>query len=549
MLVRKQSALERDMSAIHQKLIAHDKDAQKILEKRPPLRETVLDSLKKLEESWEQLSKAAELRNEKLNRSFKLYKYLDDVKKVEQWANQVRNKMTSHQTPKDSNGARKILEQHHERKAEIDGRSEELRLLHEEGQALNQEQPEHKAEVQRAHKRVQNSEHQLRQTWESEKGTLQKLLEWMLWCDEAVQCEQWLSDKETQVARGELGDTTDAVEMLIKGHSAFEETVRKQSEKIDALTKNADALVSGGNNYRADIVTRSEEVTARHALLLKSMEKRGHMLEDSKKYHEFIRQCGELIIWITAKLQLAYDESFLDHTNLRSKLQKHMAFDSELVENEKRLSTVERQGEQLVTDNHFMSEQVKAQLVELRSGWDELRTKSALKTQRLREAFELHSLQRKVEDIEKWLDKVEGELSSDDHGRDILSTELLIKKLDTLQTEIAGRSDAVVEMMKKARELRVQGSAAADDCLKQAEQVEARYSGLDEPVQIRRENLVDAQAFFQWVKAAEEDLEWLSDRMMLASSGESGDSLQSALSLQKKHATLEKVFPFFKDFH
>ncbi|CAI2353897.1 unnamed protein product [Caenorhabditis sp. 36 PRJEB53466] len=540
LLVRKQSALERDMSAIHQKLMAHDKDAQKILEKRPPLRETVLDSLKKLEESWKQLSETAELRNDKLNRSFKLYKYLDDVKKVEQWAVQVRNKMTSHQTPKDSSGARKLLEQHHERKAEIDGRADELRQLHEEGQALNQEQPEHKAEVQRAHKRVQNSEHQLRQTWESEKGTLQRLLEWMLWCDEAMQCEQWLADKENQVARGELGDTTDAVEMLIKGHTAFEETVRKQSEKIDVLTRNADAIVSSGNNYRADIGTRKEEVAARHALLLKSVAKRKDMLEDSKRYHEFIRLCGELIIWITAKLQLAYDESFLDHTNLRSKLQKHMAFDSELVENEKRLSTVERQGEELVAENHFMSEQVKAQLVELRSGWDELRTKSALKTQRLREAFELHSLQRKVEDIEKWLDKVEGELGSEDHGRDMLSTQLLIKKLDTLQTEITARSDAVVEMMKKARELRVQGSTAADECLKQAEQVEARYSGLDEPVQIRRENLVDAQAFFEWVKAAEEDLEWLSDKMPLAGSSESGDSLQSALSLKKKHAALEK---------
>lgn len=32
-LLRKQTALERDMSAIHQKLIAHDKDAQNILAK------------------------------------------------------------------------------------------------------------------------------------------------------------------------------------------------------------------------------------------------------------------------------------------------------------------------------------------------------------------------------------------------------------------------------------------------------------------------------------------------------------------------------------
>ncbi|CAB3398580.1 unnamed protein product [Caenorhabditis bovis] len=540
LLVRKQSALERDMSAIHQKLIAHDRDAQKILEKRPPLRQSVLDSLKKLEESWKQLSEAAEFRNDKLNRSYKLYKYLDDVKKVEQWANQVRNKMTAHQTPKDSAGAKKLLEQHHERKAEIDGRADEIRALHEEGQVLIAEQPDHKAEVQRAHKRVQNSEHQLRQTWEIEKASLQRLAEWLRWCDEAAQCEQWLSEKENQLTRGELGDTTDAAEMFIKSHVAFEETVRKQGEKIGVLEKHADQLVSAGNDYRADIEAKKDEVKSRYANLLNLVAKRKGMLDDSKRYHEFIRHCGELIIWITAKLQLAYDESFLDHTNLRSKLQKHMAFDSELVENEKRLTAVERQGVELVNENHFMSEQVNAQLAELRSGWDELRTKSAMKTQRLREAFELHSLQRKVEDLEKWLDRVEAELASEDHGRDMLSTELLIKKLDTLQAEIAGRSDAVVEMMKKARELRVQGSVAAEECLQQAEQVEARYSGLDEPVQIRRENLIDAQKLFEWIKAAEEDLEWLSDKMPLASSNETGDSLQSALSLQKKHAALEK---------
>ncbi|CAD6193236.1 unnamed protein product [Caenorhabditis auriculariae] len=542
MLVRKQTNLERDMTAIHQKLVTHDKDAQKILEKRPPLRESILDSLKKLEESWRELSESAEIRNEKLNRSFKFYKYLDDVKKADQWATQVRNKMTSYQAPKDSAGAVRLLEEHHVKKAEIDGRQDELRKLHEEGQALIVEQPDHKSEVQRAHKRLQNSEHQLRQTWEVEKATLQRLFEWLQWCDESQQCEQWLVDKENQLARGELGDTTDTVEMLIKSHNAFEETVKKQSEKMDLLSKNADLLIKNGNDYRADIEARRDDVFSRYNNLLQLSAQRRSMLGDSKRYHEFIRQCGELIIWITAKLQLAYDESFLDQTNLRAKLQKHLAFDSELVENEKRLSAVEAQGEQLVVEKHFMSEQVKAQLVELRSGWDELRTKSALKTQRLREAYEVNSLERKIEDLEKWLDKIESELSSDDHGRDLTSVDILIRKLDTLQAEIAGRSDAIVEIMKKARELRVQGSPTSEKCLRQAENAEARYANLQEPVQIRRENLLDAQRYFEWSAAAEEDLEWLRDKLPLAANRETGDSLQAALSLQKKHVALEKEF-------
>uniref|UniRef100_A0A183G6D8 PH domain-containing protein n=1 Tax=Heligmosomoides polygyrus TaxID=6339 RepID=A0A183G6D8_HELPZ len=87
----------------------------------------------------------------------------------------------------------------------------------------------------------------------------------------------------------------------------------------------------------------------RHAPMLESASRRRGLLCDSKKCNEFIRTCGELITWINAKLQLAYDESYLDPTNLRSKLQKHLAFDSELSENEKRLVAVEALGEQLIS--------------------------------------------------------------------------------------------------------------------------------------------------------------------------------------------------------
>ena len=41
-----------------------------------------------------------------------------------------------------------------------------------------------------------------------------------------------------------------------------------------------------------------------------------------RRFHEFLRACAEFVTWINAKLQMAYDESYLDPTNLRSKLQK-----------------------------------------------------------------------------------------------------------------------------------------------------------------------------------------------------------------------------------
>ena len=67
---------------IHQKLTVHDGEAQRILAKEPPLKETVLASMQRLEESWRILTETAEQRHNKLERSHQLYKYIDSVKKV-----------------------------------------------------------------------------------------------------------------------------------------------------------------------------------------------------------------------------------------------------------------------------------------------------------------------------------------------------------------------------------------------------------------------------------------------------------------------------------
>lgn len=75
---------------------------------------------------------------------------------------------------------------------------------------------------------------------------------------------------------------------------------------------------------------------------------------------------------INAKLQVAYDESYLDSGNLQSKLQKHLAFDAELKTNEGRLEAVNREGRRLVDDDHFAKDQIVSQLKEINDGWTEL---------------------------------------------------------------------------------------------------------------------------------------------------------------------------------
>lgn len=72
----------------------------------------------------------------------------------------------------------------------------EMLELREWSTKLIAKQPEHKGEIQRALKRLQNVEHQLRQAWEAKNAALARDRNRQLFVDQANRSEQWLTSKE-----------------------------------------------------------------------------------------------------------------------------------------------------------------------------------------------------------------------------------------------------------------------------------------------------------------------------------------------------------------
>lgn len=81
-------------------------------------------------------------------------------------------------------------------------------------------------------------------------------------------------------------------------------------------------------------------------------------------------------------------------------------------------------------------------------------SKSAHKTRLLQESYEAHQLSSKVAELDKWLDRVEHDLGTEDHGVDVQSAEKLIKKHDQLRSEIDAKSPVIQEVVDKAAHLK-----------------------------------------------------------------------------------------------
>lgn len=149
---------------------------------------------------------------------------------------------------------------------------------------------------------------------------------------------------------------------------------------------------------------------------------------------------------MTQKIQVANDESYRDPTNLQSKIQKHAAFESELSANRARVNGVTEEGEGLIGAGHFASMEIRSRLDDLEAEWRSLQDATSLKRERLNDAYQALLFSRTLEEVENWMDDVESQLASEDHGKDLASVQNLLKRHTLLESDVLGHGETCEQM-------------------------------------------------------------------------------------------------------
>jgi spectrin beta len=257
------------------------------------------------------------------------------------------------------------------------------------------------------------------------------------------------------------------------------------------------------------------------------------------KFQQFLRDVDEAEGWISEKLTVATDESYRDPTNLQSKLQKHSAYEAELSSNKGRVDTVTETGGELIEYNHYASHEIEARMMDLVSHWRQLEEKTRDRGQKLKEASEQQQFLRAVEDMEQWMLDMEGQMASEDRGKDLISVNILIKKHALIESDIQAHQDQVDAIMAQVRAFREAGHFQIDQIEDRGRELVAKYCQLEDPMARRHQQLEDSLKLHQFQHDVEDEVTWVRERNPLAASSDLGRTLAEVQSLQKKHTTLE----------
>ncbi|XP_069119024.1 LOW QUALITY PROTEIN: spectrin beta chain-like [Argopecten irradians] len=538
-LQRRQEEMERDMTALQTQLERIELQCRQLCSKYPDMADSILAKQKEAQDNWEKLEDLSDLRKSKLVESYKLQKFLTDARELISWSGDMTTRMNAADLAKDVPEAESLLQMHHERKAEIDGRKPHFAVVREFGNKLIENKHYAAEEIQKTIGQLDHTKLSLNGAWDKRNIVLTQCHDLQVFIETAEQVESWISTKEAFLSNDDLGNTLYSVEALIKKHDGFEKATAAQQDRLEDLKQFAQNLREQNHYATHEIVDRCQAASERTKKFMDQSAARRQKLEDSKNYQLFLRNLYEVSNWINEKLQVALDESYRDPTNLQAKLQKHQAFEAEVTANRNRVDAVVEEGSGLEKEDHYAKTDIEKRLNELELSWEALMAASAEKKDRLQDAYQALMFNRVVDDLMSWMEDVESQLMSEDHGKDLTSVNNLLKKHQMLEQDIQIHREKVTDVQDAAQVFKEAKHFMNKDLQVRAKETSDRYKSLTEPCTIRRDNLEEALLMYQFYRDVEDEMSWIQDKKPVASSTDLGASYPAVQNLMKKHQALE----------
>uniref|UniRef100_A0A8C7F583 Spectrin beta chain n=1 Tax=Oncorhynchus kisutch TaxID=8019 RepID=A0A8C7F583_ONCKI len=534
-LQRKLTGMERDLAAIEDKLGDLRGEAERLAGEHPDQAKAIKGRLAEITAVWEEMKATLRNRELSLGEASKLQQFLRELDDFQSWLSRTQTAVASEETPNTLAEAEKLLAQHEGIKNEICNYEEDYQKMRDMGEMVTQGQTD--AQYMFLRQRLQALDtgwNELHKMWENRQNLLSQSHAYQLFLRDTTQAEAFLNNQEYMLAHTEMATTLEGAEGAIKQQEDFMTTMDANEEKINSVVEAGRRLATDGNINADRIQERATSIDDRHKKNRKAALELLMRLKDNRDLQKFLQDSQELSLWINEKMLTAQDMSYDEARNLHSKWLKHQAFMAELQSNKEWLDKIEKDGMQLVLEKPETESVVKEKLSALQKMWEVLESTTQTKAQCLFDANKTELFTQSCADLDKWLGGLEGQIQSDDYGKDLTSVNIL----GNIVFKMFSSLSLVAPRYWRTR-WRSEGNVTEEvDC--QRQMVERKFKELLDPLRKRKNFLVASREIHQFNRDVEDEILWVEERMPIATSTEHGHNLQTVQLLIKKNQTLQK---------
>ncbi|MCP9264820.1 Spectrin beta chain [Dirofilaria immitis] len=237
-LKRKHQNFLKDIEAIGQQVAQIELDALELRDAYAGDRAIEIGAREtEVHRAWRQLRAMCDARSMRLGDTSDLFRFMNMVRDLLLWMNEVKREMTSQERPKDVSGVELLMNNHQSLKAEIDTREENFNMCISLGRDLLNRKHYASSEIEKKLIKLTTERAEMMRRWEDRWEYLQLILEVYQFARDAAVAESWLMAQEPYLISKEYGRNLEETIKLIKKHEAFEKSAAAQEERFLALEK------------------------------------------------------------------------------------------------------------------------------------------------------------------------------------------------------------------------------------------------------------------------------------------------------------------------
>uniref|UniRef100_A0AAR2M232 Spectrin beta chain n=1 Tax=Pygocentrus nattereri TaxID=42514 RepID=A0AAR2M232_PYGNA len=534
-------SLEPEMNNQASRVAVVNQIARQLIHSGHPSEKDIKAQQDKLNTRWSQFRDLVDQKKESLNSALGVQNYHLDCNETKSWIREKTKVIESTQElGNDLTGVMALQRKLTGMERDLAAIEAKLGDLRGEAERLAEEHPEQAKAITGRLAEIDAVWEEMKATLHNREASLGEASKLQQFLRELDDFQSWLSRTQTAIASEDMPNTLAEAEKLLAQHEGIKNEIDNYEEDYQKMRDMGEMVTQGQTDAQYMFLRqRLQALDTGWNELHKMWENRQNLLSQSHAYQLFLRDTKQLSLWINEKMLTAQDMSYDEARNLHSKWLKHQAFMAELQSNKEWLDKIEKDGMQLVSEKPETEAVVKEKLATLQKQWQELESTTQTKAQCLFDANKAELFTQSCADLDKWLGGLEGQIQSDDYGKDLTSVSILLKKQQMLENQVEVRKREVEELQSQAHVLQQEGKDT-DEVDRRRQVVEKKFQELLDPLMKRKNFLMASREIHQFNRDVEDEILWVEERMPIATSTDHGHNLQTVQLLIKKNQTLQK---------
>ncbi|XP_051471769.1 spectrin beta chain, non-erythrocytic 1 isoform X1 [Apus apus] len=496
--------------------------------------------LQALDTGWNELHKMWENRQNLLSQSHAYQLFLRDTKQAEAFLNNQEYVLAHTEMPTTLEGAEAAIKKQEDFMTTMDANEEKINAVVETGRRLvsdgniNSDKIQEKVDsIDDRHRKNREAASELLMRLKDNRD-LQKFLQ------DCQELSLWINEKMLTAQDMSYDEARNLHSKWLK-HQAFMAELASNKEWLEKIEKEGMQLIAEKPETEAIV---KEKLTGLHEMweeLESTTQTKAQRLFDANKAELFTQSCADLDKWLNGlESQIQSDDYGKDLTSVNILLKKQQMLENQMDVRKKEIEELQSQARALSQEGKSTDE-VDGKRLTVEKKFLELLEPLNERKANLLASKEIHQFNRDVEDEILWVGERMPIATSTDHGHNLQTVQLLIKKNQTLQKEIQGHQPRIDDIFERSQNIITESSPNAEAIQQRLADLQQLWNLLIEETEKRHKRLEESHRAQQYYFDAAEAEAWMSEQELYMMSEEKAKDEQSAVSMLKKHQILEQA--------